>query len=39
MNRSLTSRVLQLENHYDPPKFVSKAYQISEAEEEIKKEE
>jgi hypothetical protein len=35
----LTSRVLQSENHYEPPKFVPKSYQILEAEEEIKKEE
>ena len=35
----MTSRVLQIENHYDPPKYIPKAYQILEAEEEIKKDE
>lgn len=32
LNRSLTSRVLQNDNFYEPPKYVAKAFLIAEAE-------
>ena len=38
LNRSLTSRVLQSDNFYEPPKYVAKAFLIAEAEEDLKRE-
>lgn len=39
LNRSLTSRVIKDQNHYEPPSFVPKSFKIAEIEVSLKKEE